>query len=670
MILQVERDGKTFYMHAAWASDGEGTDFSVTEFEDAEYMGNYIDTNSLESLNYEDYIWTSVDGDAEEEADGEAIDVDVPDVYDELSKRIESVEASVSQMTNDLEATQEIIDDSIGSRKPNLLENINQGINGYLVSEGFAISSILDSVDDEAGSVNAAYLRVTCISPGAGYLLYDAVLLRSILGDSVENNTYCLSLWSRMSELFTINTIAVQNVNGTGRQIAFDSLNNEPIGFDSDTDVRNEWVYYESAEAAIGIEEDAQYFYFDLSNMAAGQTLDIANLKIEQGEIATGFSPAEEALSEVGRIKADYIKASELEADIARLGFLTAESAVIGSLQAANISIAERVTAAEGEIGILSSEKITVSDLTAQNLKTNVIAAITASVETINGNKITAGTLSADAINTSFLQTLNLDTNSLNARYANVTLANIDTANIDAAKIKDLFLGIGFIKDAVIDEGRITGFLDAVQVNASDIIAGTLTADRIELKGANGLYYAINADILPEGVTISSTTLNGQVIEDKTITADKIVTHCITANEITTGNLAGAGGWINLSSATFNFGNQLTWDGSKLNLRANSISILTGETYVDMSNISDYVNTVRTKIVADSEGLHIADSQTTFNTLMDSTSLKFRSGNNVMAEVTNRYLKINEGYMLKMQVGNFMLKGEIDGTFNIAYVGG
>lgn len=156
----------------------------------------------------------------------------------------------------------------------------------------------------------------------------------------------------------------------------------------------------------------------------------------------------------------------------------------------------------------------------------------------------------------------------LDATYANITFANIDTANIDKASIRDLFVQVGLIRDAVIDGARITGYLDAVSVNAANITAGTLATDRLVIRGTTGsIVYALN-NITGALQSQSVDTLNGEILTERTINADKIVAHSVTATEITTQNLVGTNGWINLSSGTFCFGannvDALSWDGSTL----------------------------------------------------------------------------------------------------------
>ena len=151
----------------------------------------------------------------------------------------------------------------------------------------------------------------------------------------------------------------------------------------------------------------------------------------------------------------------------------------------------------------------------------------------------------------------------IQANCAGIDFANIDTANINKAKVRDLFTEVGLIKWAVITEGHITGFLDAVQVNAASITAGTLIADRILLRGSNqSLVYALNN--FGELTSTQVNTIDGYVLTDRTVNADKIIAHSITANEITVENLIGANGWINLAQGTFNYGDALIWDGNQL----------------------------------------------------------------------------------------------------------
>lgn len=139
-------------------------------------------------------------------------------------------------------------------------------------------------------------------------------------------------------------------------------------------------------------------------------------------------------------------------------------------------------------------------------------------------------TLSSKAITTENLSAKVADLGYLSAKSADLKYANIKLSNIEVADIATLFAEVGLIDRATIVEGHITGFLDSVEVNAANITAGTLVADRILLKGENGLLYSLNN--LGELQSKTVDTLDGYILTDRTVNADKIVAKSITASEL------------------------------------------------------------------------------------------------------------------------------------------
>lgn len=163
---------------------------------------------------------------------------------------------------------------------------------------------------------------------------------------------------------------------------------------------------------------------------------------------------------------------------------------------------------------------------------------------------------------------------------------SIDLANIDKADVAELFVKMGLITSAVIENGHVTGYLDSVEVNANRITAGTLSVERLIINGSEkSLIYALNN--AGELVSKSVDTLDGDILTDRTITADKLVAHSITANEITTSNIIGASGWINLAEGTFNYGNQISWDGKELYINPASIYIAVDDRYATKNDVDD-----------------------------------------------------------------------------------
>lgn len=159
-------------------------------------------------------------------------------------------------------------------------------------------------------------------------------------------------------------------------------------------------------------------------------------------------------------------------------------------------------------------------------------AGVAANTAAIGGvvQDLTAVTARVGTIETSYLTATQIQAN-----YAAINFANIDTANIDTAKVMNLFTQVGLIRDAVISQAKITGYLDAVKINAASIDAGTLSVDRLVIRGDNtSLVYAIN-NITGALQAQNVNTINGEVLTDRTILADKIVAGSITSNEIAAG---------------------------------------------------------------------------------------------------------------------------------------
>lgn len=113
--------------------------------------------------------------------------------------------------------------------------------------------------------------------------------------------------------------------------------------------------------------------------------------------------------------------------------------------------------------------------------------------------------------------------NALKSSTLDTGYAKIDFANIQMAAVQKLFTESGIIKDLVVQEGAITGELVGVTLKGDLIEGNTIIADKLVIKGSDGLYYKLNTN----GETIESNqtsenSLNGQVIAAKSITASKI----------------------------------------------------------------------------------------------------------------------------------------------------
>lgn len=227
----------------------------------------------------------------------------------------------------------------------------------------------------------------------------------------------------------------------------------------------------------------------------------ITNSKIKDGEI------------ENSKIKDATLTGAKIKD--ATIGFEKVDTSFIKNLTADEAYI-ENLKASIADIGYLTADEADIKYATITSLE--VVDGKIDNLETI---AITTNNLSAKVAELGYL---NADTADL--KYANIELSNIDVANVGT-----FFANVGLIDRATIVDGHVTGFLDSVEVNANKITAGTLVADRILLKGSEkGLLYALNN--LGELTSTTVDTLDGYILTDRTINADKIVASSITTNEL------------------------------------------------------------------------------------------------------------------------------------------
>ena len=182
----------------------------------------------------------------------------------------------------------------------------------------------------------------------------------------------------------------------------------------------------------------------------------------------------------------------------------------------------------ESFITKLTADSAYIEDLTARVANIGSLTADDAVIKNIQTVAISADYIRAITANIGYLKAEEAD-----LKYADITFGNIDTANMDKANIGLLFNQVGLIDRATIVDGHITGFLDAVEINANKITAGTLIAERLLLKGSeDGLLFALNN--MGELVSQNVDTLDGGVLTERTVTADKLVVKSITTNELDT----------------------------------------------------------------------------------------------------------------------------------------
>lgn len=201
----------------------------------------------------------------------------------------------------------------------------------------------------------------------------------------------------------------------------------------------------------------------------------------------------------------------DLQADNATIkGTLTANSADITNLKAENASITGRVTANEANIGTLQANTANItSKLTAAEADIGELEADNATIH---------GTLDAHK---GYID--DLEATKLSAESADIKYANIDFSNIGKAAMEYFYANSGLIKNVVVGDQTITGNLVGVTISGDLIEGNTIVAEKLVVKGEDGLYYKLNTDgITTEAEQTDYNSLNGSVIRAKSITATQI----------------------------------------------------------------------------------------------------------------------------------------------------
>ena len=252
-------------------------------------------------------------------------------------------------------------------------------------------------------------------------------------------------------------------------------------------------------------------------------------------------------VTELYSVVAEKATFEQLEAEKARIDDLvadnvtikeqlTADSADIRDLKAKDVTIEGKLTAAEANIENLETKKLDASVADIKYATIENLNATNADVHNLTGEFADFKVATVDRLNANDASIESLQTNKLDAKDADIKYANIDFSNINEAAVQKLFSDSGIIKDLIVSEGKITGELVGVTIKGDLIEGGTVVADKLVVKGENGLYYKLNTDgVTTEAEQTEYNSLNGQVITAKSITATKIAVDDLVAFGATIG---------------------------------------------------------------------------------------------------------------------------------------
>lgn len=246
---------------------------------------------------------------------------------------------------------------------------------------------------------------------------------------------------------------------------------------------------------------------------------------------------AVDQITEVEILVADKVSTKELDAERGRIDTLVSE----------NVTIKERLTASEADIDNLEADNVTIKEtLTAQNgeienLKVGVLTVDVANTKyaTIESLKATDGefrnlksdygtfkNVTADNFTAVNASIDNLETTKLSAESADSKYANIDFANIGEAAVEKFYAVSGIIQNLTLETGVVVKELIGVLISGDLIKGNTIQADKLIVRGEDGLYYKLNVDALGETTASADPKyqngLDGSVIVAKSITAEQV----------------------------------------------------------------------------------------------------------------------------------------------------
>ncbi len=279
-------------------------------------------------------------------------------------------------------------------------------------------------------------------------------------------------------------------------------------------------------EAAVGTAqiEDAAIIRAKIAQGAIGSAeIDDASItRAKIGEAAIGAAQIED-----GVITSAKIGAGEIQEANIHDGAITHAKITDGAIRNAHI-----------ENGAVDKAKI--ADASIDNAKIDGAAIGTANIQDgaivrakiLDGEIVTAK-IADLAVTGAKIADLAVTTAKIaQAAITNAQIANaaVDTAQIALGAITAALIAQGAVGTAQIADASITD-AKIVELTANKITAGTLSVERLIIRGSEqSLIYAINN--MGELVSAQVDTIDGYVLTERTITADKIVVHSITANEL------------------------------------------------------------------------------------------------------------------------------------------
>ena len=214
--------------------------------------------------------------------------------------------------------------------------------------------------------------------------------------------------------------------------------------------------------------------------------------------------------AKIGEVDAETVKTKELEAAVADLGYVKSKDL-------------ESETA---KFGYIKTDELESAVSKFGYAKVNELEVVSGNVEKLTGRYSSFEESVTNRFQSNEATIVELQTSKLDAEDAEIKFANIDFSNIGKAAMEYFYAISGLIKNVSIGNATISGEIVGVTFKGDLIEGGTVAAEKLVLKGKDGLFYKLNIDSLGEA-TVSKDEeyqngLDGSVLIKKSIAASKI----------------------------------------------------------------------------------------------------------------------------------------------------
>ena len=353
-------------------------------------------------------------------------------------------------------------------------------------------------------------------------------------------------------------------------------------------------------------------------------------------------------ISEFEIVIADKVSTKELDAERGRIDdlisdnvfikeTLTAHDANITNLTTDNATINEKLDANEADISKLKTDK-----LDAEYASLNY-----AKIDALNATDAKIGTLQGEVGEFKNLTTTNftavngliddLEANKLSAKDAELKYVNINWSNIEKADIGEFFAKSGIIENVTVGDATITGNLVGITISGDLIEGNTIVAEKLVIKGEDGLYYKLNTDgVKTETEQTDYNSINGTVIKAKSITATKIDVKDLVAFDATIGG--------------FKITNNTIYSGVKETVDNTTRGIyLDNDGQIAFGDTNNYIKYYR-------------DQNGDYKLEITAENILFGSEKKTVETVVNE----NIGTAVTENLGNYYTKGETEAAINLS----